>query len=77
MATTTFFPSFFKLHIHNISASLWVKVSFMGGSWNSIKMYGFISLKKLLPNFKQPITREVLEHHQVMSWDRSIVCVVL
>lgn len=49
----------------------------MGGSWNSIRMYGFISLKKLLPNFKQPITREVLEYQQVMSWDRSTVCIVL
>lgn len=42
------FSSFFKLHICHISASLWVKLSFMGGPENPDKIYSFISLEKLL-----------------------------
>ena len=49
----------------------------MGGSGNPTKIYNFISLEKLLPSFKQPITREALEHHQFVSWDQCTVDIVL
>lgn len=49
----------------------------MGGPGNPIKMCSFISLEKFLFSLKQLITREVLEHHRLVSWDHCVVCTVL